>query len=136
MEGVSLTENREKKMGKGRERLVWGRVGNGGGKEEGTYDGVKEEVGVMSIADADTAGSRLLRRHGWKRKSTVVGSRDREGARCWSAVVVLSKPTLRARGGQGRAREGEGKASERVGRGRETEGRNKVGWQSISAVTA
>ena len=40
------------------------RIWNGKWGEERTYDGVKEKVGVMRIADANSTRSGLLRSHG------------------------------------------------------------------------
>lgn len=67
------------------QRLGWGWQGGGGGRADGTYDGVKEEVGVIGVADADTTRSGLLRGHG--RDGRDVGARSAVVV----VVVVLSK---------------------------------------------
>jgi hypothetical protein len=49
-----------------------GRYGGNGNvrvREKATYDGVKEEMSIMSVADADTARSGLLRSHGFGRRA-------------------------------------------------------------------
>ena len=71
--------------------------GNGDIKVRGkvTYDGVKEKMSVLGVADADTARSGLLRCHGWIGKHTgplVVAVKDGEGrdveARWWFSSKV------------------------------------------------
>ena len=84
----------------------WARIWNGKWGEESTYDGVKEKVGIMGIADANTTRSGLLRRHGCGEvegsgKGAMVGF----GALVVVVVVVVSKGE-RVGVGMGRGQKG------------------------------
>lgn len=52
----------------GGDRLGMGitRCGEREKREEITYDGVKEEMSIMGVADANAARSGLLRSHSWR----------------------------------------------------------------------
>jgi hypothetical protein len=77
-----------------------------------THHCVKEKMGVMGIADTDTAGGGQLRSHGWRTEwiiGAVVGMR--EACAVEGTVVVLSKarrlPLRCARGSLGKKAGGE-----------------------------
>ena len=67
-------------------------VGNGNVREKDTYDGIKEEMSVMGIADADATGSGLLRGHSWRKR--MDGDRRRMGqigVRGWGGAAGVRR---------------------------------------------